>query len=32
MYNEEKDKLTYYTSTNSKTKSIVNFNYYDNLI
>ena len=32
MSNEEKDKLTYYTSTNSKTKSIVNFNYYDNLI
>jgi hypothetical protein len=32
MYNEEKDKLTYYTSTNSKTKSIVNFNYYDNLV
>ena len=32
VYNEEKDKLTYYTSTNSKTKSIVNFNYYDNLV
>ncbi len=32
MYNDEKDKLTYYTSINSKTKSIVNFNYYDNLV
>ena len=30
--NDDKDKQTNYSSTNSKTKSIVNLNYYENLI